>query len=478
MNTTGHSRQVRGRAAVAVSMLLGLLATLALPQAAAVAGQPVHPHGATEIATPLRVDGERIRDAEGRDVVLRGISVINKRDPFYPDVDASDFRRIRDLGLNHIRLGISWEGIMPEEGEVDPGYLREIRRIVRDAGRGGLLVILDMHQDLYGGPRGNGAPDWAYRPSGCPHIELAEPTGAWAANYASPEVNCAFTRFWLSSTLQGYYTDAWMAMAEAVGGEPNVIGYDLMNEPWQGYIPPVLFESRYLYPSQARWLEAIREADPNGIGFVEPNVLKSVTMASPPPAGMLPDNSVYSPHLYGPWDFTSEIEILQETRRLADVNFAASRKEAASAGVPLWLGEWGVFTTATGAADYVTHVYDMVDDALAGTAIWEYGDSAYSPFDTETWEPSPLYDPVLRAYPEAVPGTLRDIDYDAERRTLDLAWSGGEGGVALLRAPAERYPEGVAVSGTDQWRWDPRRGLVMAEVPAGDGTLAVTPVGP
>ncbi|MBA0124777.1 cellulase family glycosylhydrolase [Haloechinothrix sp. YIM 98757] len=461
-------------AGVVLTLVALVAAVLGAPPGAA--AEPVQPPE-TEIDTPLRTDGERIRDAAGRDVILRGISVIDKREPFYPDVGPEDFRRIRDLGLNHIRLGISWEGIMPEQGRIDQGYLDAVRNIVRGAGREGLLVILDMHQDLFGGPRGNGAPDWAYRPGWCPHLELAEPTGAWAANYASPEINCAVTRFWRSEELQAYYSDAWKAMAGAVADEANVIGYDLMNEPWQGYIPPVLFERQYLYPSQARWLEAIREVDPEAIGFVEPNVLKSLTVVSPPPAGLLPDNSVYSPHLYGPWDFTSESELLQETRRLADVNFGYSAKEASGAGVPLWLGEWGVFTTAPGAADYATHVYDMVDDALAGTAIWEYGDSAYGPFDTSTWEPTPLYESVLRAYPQAVPGTLREINYDPRTRGLDVAWSGGDGGVVSLRAPAGRYPEGVSLRGSSDWLWDAQRGVVTARVPPGDGELALRPAG-
>jgi endoglycosylceramidase len=448
----------------------------ALLAALAVGGLvPAPPASAAEIPGPLHVDGTRLRDADGRDVILRGIAVINKKPPFYPDVDASDFRRIRDLGLNHIRLGISWAGVMPREGEIDRDYLAAVDDIVAGAQQAGLWVVVDMHQDLYGGARGNGAPDWAFRPMGCPHVELAEPTGAWSANYLSPEVSCAFTNFWLAEDLQARYRDTWTAVARAVGARSNVIGYDLMNEPWPGYLPPTLFERFWLYPRQAQWLRAIRTADPDAIGFVEPSVLKTLTLVSPPPAGMLPANSVYSPHLYGPWDATSEYKELEQTRVLADTSFAASRRDAEGAGVPLWVGEWGVFTSAGGAAEFATHVYDLTDDARAGNAIWEYGDTAYGPYDPATWQPTPLYDAVLRPYPEAVPGTLTGISYDPKARTLDVQWENGSAGTVRLRVPEARYPEGVAVTGSEQWQWNAATSVLTAKVLDDNGHLRLTP---
>lgn len=436
--------------------------------------QPADVVASPALSLPLRADGQRLRDADGRDVILRGISVGNKAAPFLPDLDAGDLERIRGLGLNHLRLYISWEGVMPAEGQVDQGYLDRLHELVRLADQAGLLVIVDTHQDLYGGPVGNGAPDWAYRPGACPHISFSSVSGAWAADYLSPAVACAFSRFWRSGELQRHYTDAWVAVAAAVGGEPNVVGYDLINEPFSGQIPPVFFERRFLFPRQAAWLQAIRTVDPDAVGFLEPSFTKNVFATELPPVGLMPPNSVYAPHLYGPWDATSQVPLLEQTRVLTEPNFRSSREAARRAGVPLWLGEWGVFTSATGAADYASSVYDLVDDALASTAIWEYGDPAYGPFGADG-RPTPIHDAVRRPYPEAVPGTLTGIDYERDTRVLRISSWSDAGGSARLRVPAGLYPTGIVVEGSPRWHWDRDAGVLVTDLEPGISSMSVSP---
>ncbi len=464
------------RAAV-LTVLAPLLALPIVPRAEALEPAPAPAVTMTsEIRTPLHVDGRRLRDAGGRDVLLRGINLGRKSAPYLPDVTDADFARIRSLGLNQLRLYTSWQAVMPNPGQIDTAYLARFRGLVDRAGAAGLLVTVDMHQDLYGKPAGNGAPQWAYRPGLCPSLPLAQLTGAWGADYLSPAVACAFTSFWTSADLQRSFTDAWVAVARAVGDAPNVIGYDLFNEPFPGLLPPGVFETGYLFPSQGRWLKAIRTVDPDAVGFIEPNVIKSETVVEIPPVGLMPPNSVYSPHLYGPWDLTSDIPLLEQTRILADASVASSRLAASLAGVPLWIGEWGVFSNAGGAAGFVDHVYDMADDALAGTALWEYTDPGYGPFRSDG-TPTPIRDAVRRPYPQAVPGTLTKVRYAKATSTLDVAWTGGAGGTASLRVPAGSYPNGIQVTGASTWSWDPATGILDATVAAGAGSLRVVPQG-
>ena len=47
-----------------------------------------------------------------------------------------------------MRLGVMWSGVEPVEGEYSTDYLRNIRTIVRNFGKHGVSVVLDLHQDV------------------------------------------------------------------------------------------------------------------------------------------------------------------------------------------------------------------------------------------------------------------------------------------------------------------------------------------
>jgi len=77
-------------------------------------------------------------------------------------------------GFNAVRFLVSWKAIEPRRAEYDASYLSALKCRVSLATGAGLLVFIDMHQDLCGeGFVGaNGAPRWtcdekndaAYRP--------------------------------------------------------------------------------------------------------------------------------------------------------------------------------------------------------------------------------------------------------------------------------------------------------------------------
>lgn len=73
-------------------------------------------------------------------------------------------------GFNSVRMLTFWGAITPEPGVVDEAYLDGLEAEVQALSAEGLYIVLDMHQDLWGEPFGNGAPEWA-----CP-AELKEST--------------------------------------------------------------------------------------------------------------------------------------------------------------------------------------------------------------------------------------------------------------------------------------------------------------
>ena len=99
------------------------------------------------------------------------------------------------------------------------------------------MSSLDMHQDLYSVRYSDGAPEWATLTEGKEHV-----TGpVWSDSYLiSPAVQAAFDHFWNNAPaqdgigLQDHYAAAWQYVAKRFAGHPALVGYDLMNEPFEG----------------------------------------------------------------------------------------------------------------------------------------------------------------------------------------------------------------------------------------------------
>ena len=204
------------------------------------AGLPAH--AAAAPTAPLGQQGRWVTDAHGRVVVLHGVNMVYKRPPYHPAAigfGADDARFLRDEGFNTVRLGIIYNGVEPSPGSYDDAYLAEIARSVRDARRRErIFVMLDFHQDLYNERfQGEGWPDWAVQDDGLP----AEPKAGFPANYTvMPALNRAFDHFWANDPgpggvgLQDRYAAAWRHVAARFRGERDLMGYDLINEPWPG----------------------------------------------------------------------------------------------------------------------------------------------------------------------------------------------------------------------------------------------------
>lgn len=183
---------------------------------------------------------------------------------------AADARTLAGLGFNVVRLGVIWEGLepgprsagtndpaycaphaagtpFPALGRADPynpatvrAYLARTDTIVRLLARAGLRVIIDMHSDVYGSAfsnahgatpwSGEGAPPWAT----CTGRFRFRPPPGWGDGYLSAAVQTALHHFWANDVradLQGQYARVWQAVAAHYRDNPNVLGYEVFNEP-------------------------------------------------------------------------------------------------------------------------------------------------------------------------------------------------------------------------------------------------------
>ncbi len=209
---------------------------------------------------PVSVAGTRFIDSFGRQVILSGLNKVNKNQSMnYTDADSlGSYEQLSKWGFNIIRLGIIWDGVEPEPGKFDEKYLDKIEERVKWAAMNGIYVLLDMHQDLYSVAYSDGAPLWATLTDNQPHVKGE----IWSDSYLlSPAVQKAFDNFWANKPapdgigLQDHYASMWKHVASRFANNKNVIGYDVMNEPFNGtqgtyILPRILTEYARLYAEE------------------------------------------------------------------------------------------------------------------------------------------------------------------------------------------------------------------------------------
>lgn len=223
-----------------IALLIPLLCILTgITSTKAVTSQPDDRPLTTSAPLPrITVAGNRFVDPAGRQIILHGVNAGHTSKPDSVWVKPDVCTRIRDWGLNVIRLQMEWSQIEPECGKYDEQYLRLIDEQIAAARAAGLHVYLDMHQDLWGVKSGNGAPAWATLDEGRPHVRNPN---LWQESYwTSPMVHTAFDNFYANKPgpdgvgIQDRFAMAWRHVAKRYADDTTVIGYDLFNEPYPG----------------------------------------------------------------------------------------------------------------------------------------------------------------------------------------------------------------------------------------------------
>jgi endoglucanase len=247
---------------------------------------------AAEIATPLATRGTEIVDRAGRPVVLRGVSWFGmETETHVPHgIWARDYREllaeIRAMGFTLVRLPWSVNAIRSADvGGIDHskganaelqglGPLEILDRIVAEADRLGLLVLLDCHR-----------------------LNDARIPELWYGDGFTEED-------WL---------DAWRTMARRYGRTANVIGADVKNEPHGAASWGTGDEKTDFRLAAERCGDAIHEIAPHWLIVVE-GVEKNVPgqrlpghwwggnlegVRAAPVRLKVKNRVVYSPHEYG-----------------------------------------------------------------------------------------------------------------------------------------------------------------------------------
>ncbi len=396
----------------------------------------------------------RIVDAEGREVLLRGVNlnafVEYWQGGEFPTVFSfteADADLMAAIGWNTVRLLISWSRFEPEPDVYDPDYIRQVGDAVALLASRGIYSIIDLHQDAWGATLvappdttcmngqlpalgWDGAPGWATLDGGAARCA---PGGL---REASPAVVTSFANFFANAPGPGDIgiRDRYVAMlsqvAAAFGPQPGVIGYDLMNEP-NAFTAEEEESLSTLYGQAVQAIRSIEAAqgDAPHLIFFEPSALWSAIGSGAPPDFPRDRDVVYAPHIYtGGFDGGP----------ISMQAFAVAATEAkAFGGAPVLSGEWGSDphrATPDGDTYFLDH-QSLQDHFFFGATLWTWRESCGDPhkqadfragriptvwgeFDVDcttnavTGLRQDLIDQLTRAYVRAAPGELTASTYD------------------------------------------------------------------
>lgn len=460
------------------------------------------PAHATEPDPPqLRREGRWLVDQHGRVVLVHGMNLVFKHDPYVPPNEpagftAADARWLYEHGFNGARIGTLWAGVTPERpGVTDETYLDAWQRVIDLLAEHEVWMQFDFHQDqwheTYGG---GGVPDWAvHRPA--PYDLLPPVTAPFPLGYWTPEVSTVFDQFWANEhhLLDGW-ADAWQIVARRWRDQPYSMGYDLLNEPWAGMEwPDCLLTGcpgsypRELQPAMEHALRAIRQADPDNIVYFEPQQFaggREVPTNYGPVSGE--DQLGYSWHNYCPQVFFESQGVPGADVRECE-EFSEQRTRAA-----LDQGERmravGVMSEF-GATDNIAAL--KIDTAVADRHFtswlhWAYktwrdpttADSAQGMFtddaDLSTAKPHKLRT-LVRTYPQATAGTPMQLSFDPDTGDFHYVYRPRALGVpSVIFVSPLHYPDGYTIDVDGGHIADPARDNRLRVTATGGGPVAIS----
>jgi endoglycosylceramidase len=439
------------------------------------------PGGLTQPAGPdasllsLGTSGSFLTNSDGQVVTLHGLNEVYKiapGDPLASGFNDDDAAFLAENGFNAVRVGVIWSDLEPDPGVFNTAYLNSIESTVQTLGNHGIYSIIDFHQDAYSTAfGGEGAPDWAVQTDG-----LANPSLPFPYNeFFNPAEQQAWESFWTNADapngigLENNYSQMLEYVANAFNGNPNVAGFELVNEPSPGissFLPTLFgnpfFDSQQLTPFYDQGADAIRAVDPSTPIFFEPNVLSNAGV--PTDLGHVDaTNTVLSFHDYCEFD-------LGPLGCIPSVSGIVGNAEAyaEAQGIPALMTEFG----ATSDQAQILAPMQGADQHLIGWTEWAYsgqGDitTSASPPGSESLVYNPAdpptganintanLDTLAEPYPQLVSGTPESYSFD--NGTFQFSYSTAEadglgsfpaGSQTTISVPSVEFPDGYQVSVT------------------------------
>jgi len=416
-------------------------------------------------------------DANGNTRIFRGVNAVYKIAPWIPSSEGFDSQttlseldaqNLKAWGFNVVRLGVMWPGVEPgPAGAVSKDYLDSVQEVVNILAEHDVHVVLDMHQDLFARDYcGEGVADYVvdkckpFMPEGMPSFPfpvtnetvpldedgnptldfcLERPFIQW---YFTHEVSAMFQCLYENkANLWDDYAGFWKAVATRFVDSPNVLGYELLNEPWLGDIytyPNLLLpkqtEQKYLEPMYQHIHEAIREVDDRKIIFFEGVTIDywASGFSQVPGGPEYASRSAIAYHIYCPG--ANPTLKMNEVCKPIDKEFMTMRqRDAERLGTGLILTEFGA--TQDGRLDYMNleDVAQLADSYGSSWMYWQF--KYYEDLTTMTPQGESLYSGeggtvsegklkvLSRTYPQVVAGELGSFFFNSHTHVFSMSFT-------------------------------------------------------
>lgn len=178
-------------------------------------------------------DNLKIRDTFGRERIFRGVNICIKHHTVHSveKFTKNDAKKLKDVGVNIVRLGITWAALEPRENKYNDKLIDSLCELIKELGKHDIFVMFDLHQDLFAHYfHGDGAPKWAI----AKEYPNERPFAIWAEGYFYMQgVQNAFYDFWTDNNeIQTKFIKMWKYVSDKLADCDNIIGYDYFNEPY------------------------------------------------------------------------------------------------------------------------------------------------------------------------------------------------------------------------------------------------------
>lgn len=379
-----------------------------------------------------------------------------------------------------VRVGFQWHMVEPEAGKYNETYIQSLVDYISLLNDSGIHVILDMHQDCWsprychnhgipseysqayntsdyrpGGPRAYPEPVLKpeYGPDG--HMSNCAEVGThifkWASCYMTYAIGAAAQRLYDNDDgILDRFGEFWKLIASRVKDFPNILGYELINEPWLGDVPlsfdeldpvvnpdhwdlwfPKVADSRNMAKMYKVLHEYICEVDNNSIIFFEPatggNFLDAwpVGFESGPGGSDYNDRQALSYHVYclvvdtkKPTNFLQyilEMLSIDACDVLDDILYDIRRDDTRRLQLAGFLTEFGNAGSGLAAEDVIDFATAKMDEFFHGWSYWYLTPDPSVRNSTEIMA-------LARPFPHAIAGTPTTLHFDPKSKNFTLEY--------------------------------------------------------
>jgi endoglycosylceramidase len=346
--------------------------------------------------------------------MFHGVNAVYKVPPWIPNTETwsatesltdRDIKDLASWGFNVVRLGVMWPGVMPSHLTVNETYLDEMEKIINKLGDQGIYTIIDCHQDLLSRYYcGEGFPDYYIntvtkgkdfpKPLFWIKMKFEEDTDypeldschqkAFSTYHFTDQVGKAFEDLYTEGTpLNNGFKAFWEAVSSRFHSSPNVLAYDLLNEPWAGDIFSHPFHllpghaSEVLEPFYTGLHKAIRNHDENHIILYEPatNSLLGSNLNSGPGGPAYNHLQGFSYHIYCPLVNKSGSPYSHYLCQIWDmIQMLFRKKDLINLNTAGLITEYGALDESEDSLKELERVNQLAEMFNQGVVYWTYKD--------------------------------------------------------------------------------------------------------